>query len=427
MSNVSDLLNPAPSTKPPQTTSQPPPLLLDGQDHRAHTTMSSQGPAGSPARHNLISSPGLDALAAAAVHIAPLASPTQSISPLIGTNFPQQGHRRQSSHGISPGYASQQQSTFASGLEQYHLPTNNERRMSSLEESLQILPPMVENATQVYSSVPTIEPGDRPRDAINGTTARDMGQLPTPARSMGPEQPQELRNGAPATAQIRQPSLGPARPHPATAMPEAQSEQVEVKTEMAENLLDPPQAKREHSTSTNGETAATVAALLAYNEKNGTLDTHATPLSKPKPPQSRKRAAPKSGKKGTASAVKPAAKKRKIDSDSVDGTPSGQRSGTPATSQASMTPAPKNRKQNSMTPTRSSSVAVGDDDDYDDDTALYCLCRKPDDHKVMIGCDGPCEDWFHMKCVDMDDEKVALISRWYCKFLTSMFLGRADS
>ena len=59
---------------------------------------------------------------------------------------------------------------------------------------------------------------------------------------------------------------------------------------------------------------------------------------------------------------------------------------------------------------------VNDDDDEDGEMELFCICRKPDDHTVMIGCDGPCEDWFHTRCVNMTNEKVALISKWYCMF-----------
>ena len=136
---------------------------------------------------------------------------------------------------------------------------------------------------------------------------------------------------------------------------------------------------------------------------------------KPKPAPSKKRAAPK---KGLASTVKPPAKKRKIESDSFDGTPPVQRTGTPTASRTSQTPVPKNRKQGSETPARSSSVLNGEEDDEDatDDGELFCICRKPDDHTLMIACDGPCDGWFHGRCVDMPAEKTKLISKWYCEW-----------
>lgn len=142
-----------------------------------------------------------------------------------------------------------------------------------------------------------------------------------------------------------------------------------------------------------------------------------SPSANPKTPQSRKRPAPKpkSGKKGTASAVQRSAKRRKIDGSS-DGTLSVQRSGTPASSRASKTPAPKNRKQQSVTPDRSSSPIDPEEDDgeEDEDAALFCVCRKPDDHTVMIACDGPCQDWFHGRCVGIDEKDGNLIDKYIC-------------
>lgn len=141
-----------------------------------------------------------------------------------------------------------------------------------------------------------------------------------------------------------------------------------------------------------------------------------SPSANPKTPQSRKRPAPKpkSGKKGTASAIQRGAKRRKIDGSS-DGTPSVQRSGTPASSRASKTPAPKNRKQQSVTPGRSSSPIDPDDDgEEDEEAALFCVCRKPDDHTVMIACDGPCQDWFHGRCVGINEKDGNLIDKYIC-------------
>lgn len=147
-------------------------------------------------------------------------------------------------------------------------------------------------------------------------------------------------------------------------------------------------------------------------------------LGAPRPPQSKKRAAPKSEKKvekkGTASAIKKtsANKKRKLDDESIGGTPISQRSGTPTSSRASKTPAPRNQKRSSVTPMHSSpapGAKGGDDDaDMDDDSELFCICRKPDDHTWMIACDGGCEDWFHGRCVDMNERDGNLIDKYIC-------------
>ena len=150
----------------------------------------------------------------------------------------------------------------------------------------------------------------------------------------------------------------------------------------------------------------------------------------PKSASSRKRAAPRSRveKKGTASTVKPA-KRRKVEAVSVDGTPSVQRSVTPASSRASKTPAPRNRKQESVTPVRSSSVAAPNDEDEEDDedSELFCICRKPDDHTWMIACDGGCEDWFHGRCVNMNERDGNLIDKYICAYSIAFFLGTATN
>ncbi|ORY67619.1 uncharacterized protein BCR38DRAFT_338126 [Pseudomassariella vexata] len=48
------------------------------------------------------------------------------------------------------------------------------------------------------------------------------------------------------------------------------------------------------------------------------------------------------------------------------------------------------------------------------DSGPYCICRGPDDHRWMIGCDV-CEDWFHGECIHIDKELgEKLIERFVC-------------
>ncbi len=219
-------------------------------------------------------------------------------------------------------------------------------------------------------------------------------------------------------------------------IPNAQSEQVEVKAELVDNPLDTSHIEASQKEGSGIISTQPTKALESQTPKSFTeikSDANHTPSPmmvdnstaasslKPQLAKTKKRAAPSSSKKGTASTVKRAAKKPKLDNESMDGTPQGQRTGTPATSRTSMTPAPKQRKQGSVTPARSSSVANGAEESEDDDGEVYCICRKPDDHTIMIGCDGPCEDWYHMRCVDMDTAKSKLIHKWYCKSQTNTF------
>lgn len=212
--------------------------------------------------------------------------------------------------------------------------------------------------------------------------------------------------------------------------------ELEVKAEALDNLVDPIQGGPNQGVAAHlslrtspkpSETAMeTVPSQAITGLKNdvkyqpsqrASEASTRSPSANPKTPQSRKRPAPKpkSGKKGTASAVQRSAKRRKIDGSS-DGTLSVHRSGTPASSRASKTPAPKNRKQQSVTPDRSSSPIDPEEDDgeEDEDAALFCVCRKPDDHTVMIACDGPCQDWFHGRCVGIDEKDGNLIDKYIC-------------
>lgn len=400
MANLTNLLDPASSSSSPQAMQsqpQPAPLNLDGQDHGTNTNTQAYGQMRGHGRNNSVTSPGLEALATAASM-----SPTQ---PSTGFGALQQ-QQTYSDFGMRT-------KPHKTGLDQYGqsartLSTprdhNAPARPNTIDQQTPSLPPY-ESGNQMYVG------------AVNGHESESMEDV------------------IPATSQIRQPAPGPLQTLPNGVIPPTQSEQVQVKTEISDNNLNTAQNGIEQlldsaqlgpgtglgltlpdpltempapqSVSNVKKDPSNAPSPAPVDENAGTNAT------KPKPPPKRKRAAPK---KGTASTVKPPSKKRKVDSESIDGSPSGQRSGTPATSRASMTPAPRNRKQPSATPTpRSSSVLNGqDDEDYDEDDQLYCICRKPDDHRMMIGCDGPCAEWFHLDCVNMNEEKVALVSKWYC-------------
>lgn len=434
MSKLSELLNPAPTsglqpTSPTTDASPVQPLILDGQNHRKGS-MSYGGASGSPTatRHPSITSPGLEALADAASNIAPLASPTQHTfaqpTP-FQPGYSQYGSRPSSSHTLPPlpgdftHPSSHHNGNHSAGLEQYHHQTSGERRRSSITDPSARLPPLRKS--------PTNEQITSPQDAahpLGGISEFAKGAAPalhSPTQDLA-SNTTSLSLDTPGPSQIGQPSPRSSQPLPSTLLPNSQAEQVEVKAEITENPLEMAKLTRRQSAqiaegagtpvtktespALNGMTNGASSPMTVDNTANG-------PPQRPKGPPSKKRPAPK---KGTASAVKPAAKKRKLDHESVDGASPAQRTGTPATSRASMTPVPKNRKQGSETPVRSSSVAVAEDEDVsEEDNEVYCICRKPDDHTLMIACDGPCEGWFHARCVQMDSVKAKLISKWYCK------------
>jgi COMPASS component SPP1 len=138
-----------------------------------------------------------------------------------------------------------------------------------------------------------------------------------------------------------------------------------------------------------------------------------TPASKS---TGKKPAAAKStaAKRGTVSAVKkPQKKKRKLDSDSFDEPQSSRSSAAPASSRASKTPAVNARKQSS-TPVPAQASSSPAPEDYEEGAELYCICRRPDSHTWMIGCDGGCEDWFHGACVNIKQDDGDLIDKYIC-------------
>ena len=135
---------------------------------------------------------------------------------------------------------------------------------------------------------------------------------------------------------------------------------------------------------------------------------------------SKKRPAPSSSsmvkKKGTAKTTKPSNKKRRIEEDGTKA-----RSVTP-TSRPGISRGGKKGSQ-AGTPALQSSPGPedtadghGDDDDGDssEDHNLYCICKKPDNHKWMIGCDGGCDDWFHGDCVNMKQADEGLVDKFIC-------------
>ena len=431
MSKLSELLNPAPASaqhSPPQI---PQPLVLDGQDHRTGHRSSFDGHSASPPRLASMTSPGLEALAAAASSTAPILSPPQSSTFAQTTPYQaysQPGSRPGSSHTLPPlsndfSHAGNQSSTQSSGLEQYHHSSNRERRPSNEISYPAWLPPLVRSPPIHSHPFPPHAPGATAQDDLmkyaNGDISEQIALSPSINHDEIHKQHSYQESDAPATSQIRQPSPGPSDPISASTLPNVQSDQVEIKAEIQDNPLETPQPHEVEPSTITFDQSSNIGTPTLKSITDIKKDASNTPsplppdsAMKPKPAPSKKRAAPKKGN------ARPPTKKRKIEGDSVDGTPPAQHAGTPATSRASQTPVPKNRKQGSETPARSSSVLNGEeeDDEATDDGELFCICRKPDDHTLMIACDGPCEGWFHGRCVDMAAEKTKLISKWYCEY-----------
>ncbi|KAL2817001.1 hypothetical protein BDW59DRAFT_135169 [Aspergillus cavernicola] len=148
-----------------------------------------------------------------------------------------------------------------------------------------------------------------------------------------------------------------------------------------------------------------------------------------------KRAAPTGTKKGIGR--KTASKKLKLD-DQDNESVASHRSATPVSSRTSKTPGTKKQNSASMANSpapdnkKSKKKKKGakktviqqengggeegeeEEEDSEDDGSIFCICRKPDNHTWMIGCDGECEDWFHGKCVNIDPRDADLIEKYIC-------------
>ncbi|KAI3137513.1 hypothetical protein CBS147325_7218 [Penicillium roqueforti] len=204
-----------------------------------------------------------------------------------------------------------------------------------------------------------------------------------------------------------------------------------VKTEPTSSTLDKFPASNDLDTNSLGldgtsdyATSKTVANLKHGLTSRASSSDRSSPANSVKP--ANKKPTTNTSKKGTAK--KPAAKKRKVndpDADSLDGrrsnTPVSRASKTPAKKQNSVSiagsPAPeekkkpqKKKKKGPKPPT----AQENDDSDSFDKNAIFCICRRPDNHTWMIGCDGDCDDWYHGKCVNIDPRDADLIERYIC-------------
>ncbi|OAL75138.1 hypothetical protein A7D00_0736 [Trichophyton violaceum] len=126
-------------------------------------------------------------------------------------------------------------------------------------------------------------------------------------------------------------------------------------------------------------------------------------------------------KKGTAKRTPAASKKRKINEiadveDAISSPlakPSTQRNKKQDSQSAASSPAPEHKALKKAR-LRRGKLNTDDDDEDIDESALFCICRKPDNHTWMIACDGGCEDWFHGRCMNIDPKDADLIDKYIC-------------
>ncbi|KAJ4374653.1 COMPASS (complex proteins associated with Set1p) component [Didymella sp. IMI 355093] len=333
------------------------------------------------------------------------------------TAFSSNAPRRSSSFGshhdhrapVEPSPPTEQPAVHSPTLDHYHhgshSPEEQKRRQSLLTSPAPVLAPM-----QSLPSSRQDQAGNSPSSASATPIGHDVSQVVTDAGETAKDSTQQREpafvRDEPHTSQIREPEPEPVvkdeHQNPATGHGIDADTLKAIEAAKASDLG--LRAKR---------TASVAESVTSPSESKPTAAAAAAAVP------SKKRPAPSSSsaakKKGTAKTTKPSNKKRKIEDDDTKArsvTPTsrpttgksgkkGSQAGTPALQSS---PAPED-------------TAYGHDDDdgeSSEDHNLYCICKKPDNHKWMIGCDGGCDDWFHGDCVNMKQADENLVDRFIC-------------
>ncbi|KAI4612541.1 hypothetical protein J4E80_007275 [Alternaria sp. BMP 0032] len=359
-------------------------------------------------------------------------APTRELpSPTASSHAP----RRTSSFGshhapVEPSPPLDEPQVHSPTLEHYHhgsnSPEEQKRRQSLLSRTS---PAPVLAPIQNLSSALQEQTQDAPmgQDVSQVVTSDDGERDSTQNR-----EPAFTRD-EPTTSQIREPAASTLQPDSHNGNATLPSPQPFIKDEPSGTprehtpAITASQTERQSSVTGENMDADTLKALeiakqsdLGLRRRNqSAAESAPSPVeSKPAPAPTKKRPAPSSAsaikKKGTAKTSKPS-KKRKVE------TEDGARSVTP-TSRIPKSAGSRAMKKSSHagTPVPGSSPAPGhehatdDDGESSEDHNLYCICKKPDNHKWMIGCDGGCDDWFHGDCVNMRQVDEELVDKFIC-------------
>jgi COMPASS component SPP1 len=338
-----------------------------------------------------------------------------------------------SSHAAAPVEPSppiEQPQAHSPTLEQYHHGSNSPeaQRRQSLALARSSPAPMLA-PIQSLSAGPQDEMSEPP--AAHGHDASRVLSSPSSLgeharRDETQDREPALVRDEPTTSQIRV----PGSPHKTSDLPAPKHEPSDGPQEGSSPAVPTPSAEHRQSVTSDTMDADTLKAIeiakksdLGLRAKHNTsvAESVTSPTDQSKPGPSKKRPAPSGAsairKKGTATAKKPPSKKRRLDTEADGHT----RSVTPSSRAAKSRSGKKGSQAgtpvagSSPAPDHSSQVHPTDDEgDSSEDTALYCICRKPDNHRWMIGCDGGCDDWFHGSCVNMEQADEDLVDRFIC-------------
>ncbi|KAK4634300.1 Set1 complex component spp1 [Fulvia fulva] len=322
-------------------------------------------------------------------------------------------------------------------LDQYHVasrsPEHRRQSMVSPPQANFTLPPL-----QGFA-LPSAEPARRQSQVSSHEHEVNEQQRTSSSSSHGhnsnapsaalPSEPHvETSTQTPITAQVAD-AISPQQPNPQiTTIPEeVASSPAVIKQENTSTPQpsSPINARRPSDVDQKALKAVTSLKSEHSMSKQSPLRESSVPIPSTEDPSleqaataSKKRPAPAKTKKGTASMVKkdkaaPPAKKRKVET-KKSGTPSTAKGTSAKGTPLNSSPAPSNRSYSADPDEETYENEDEDMEGRSDDGDEYCICRKPDNGTFMIGCDGPCEDWFHGKCVNIAERDKNLIDKYIC-------------
>ena len=331
---------------------------------------------------------------------------------------------------VEPSPPIDQPQAHSPTLEQYHhaskSPEDQRRHSLALARSspAPVLAPIQDRSMALQDQI-SEEPASHGHDAskiVSPPTqaGEDHGRDETQQR-----EPDYVRD-EPTTSHIRTAES----PSPGTELPVVKDERPETPHDALSSTA--PAQSVEHHQSGTAETmdSDTLKAIeiakqsdlgLRTKRNASVAESVTSPTEQSKPAPSKKRPAPAGAssikKKGTATAKKPPSKRRRLDAEGEgharSGTPTLKKSSSKSGKKGSQAGTPA--AESSPAPDHSSQVHPTDDEgESSEDNALYCICRKPDNHRWMIGCDGGCDDWFHGSCVNMAQADEDLVDRFIC-------------
>ena len=345
--------------------------------------------------------------------------------------------RRSSSHDNRPGSSGMQLPMPSSDgrkmssptLEHYHVPSRSPEQGRVPSNQGMTLPPL----QKVISEDQTAPSSAHERPDSLHHNSREGEHIPSPSRDAHNEaSSSQSHSKAQLPPQLQEQSIATSE--------EMQSSPAIVKQEAAATppITSPTDARRSSMQEIDGQTNKAVATLKSEHSaltqsplRESSVPVQSTETA-PEVTNPKKRAAP-TKKKGTATVTNkkaPPAKKRKVEP-KRSATPSSVASKTPASkllsgkgTPANSSPAPSTRSQSA----EPNDEPEDDEEEMDegdiDDDELYCLCRKRDTGTFMIGCDGTCDDWFHGKCVGIEERDKNLIDKYICPTCEKKGIGK---